>query len=1093
MISEEQDEPRNTVVVVAVPAVDDPIWDASSEKAPHLTVLYFGDAVAAADIGYLKGVVGDLAAMMQPFDAAVLKRDTLGDDNADVLMVDPGKQMLDVRSQMLADHTVKVMFDAVDQYPKWTPHVTLGYPDTPANGEPGDTIRFDRLAVWSGDYEGEEYPMGAGMTASTHWVPFAMTASAGICAPLEDLDYTRVRVCLPLSERDASSLVVENVVGHDLYVPLLDLGTIDEFTTLQQERLMEVLEALAMSRSQSLPADLGIEYGNTDGVLWNRPEITGYDALRARLIAELATNSIPFSRALPSPVLEFAYIGDNPVPDYLADITPERVYFDRLGLQVGPDFYEYPFGMLGSAAPMTAGGLVVDGDAISSFGEMEAPEVTHDENSGKGSRFRIPLLVPEGVPTGDGRRFKQGALTTRDLPIPLMWQIKTSDGHDGSVVVGRIDTIDRIDAGLGNAYGVFDTGPYGREAERMVREKMLRGVSADLDQFEAVAEQPEAEMSGDGEDVESPESRAIKAAEILVSKARVMGVTIVAKPAFQECFIEMMDNESEEEPLVADGIYMDTLAPSDAEALVACAMVASHIPTNPPSSWFDNPRLPGPTPLTVDDDGRVFGHIAAWHVDHIGLPFGTRPPRSRSGYAYFHTGVVRTAESKDIPVGQLTLAGGHASLELGAHDAVKHYDDTASAVADVHAGEDAYGIWVAGGLRPGTTPEQIRVLRASAPSGDWRPVQGRLELVAVCQVNVPGFPIARARVASGYVTALVAAGASAIAELRGSSVDDRIAHLETELRRDRAREDAALVVSRFHRTDELASTGVTNFRAYSKETLEEYAKKGWAHKNKDGHISYPIADVADLRRAIRAYGRASKEDKPAIRKHIMKRARGLDRPDLIPEQWMTAASTAARIELSRTSPNMEVVADGAYAMTASLRYKRPIDFKDTEHPRDERGKFRKVLFRLQDDLKGKTGTKKAMEEADAAIAADAAGDTKGAHEAGERLKVELDKIAANTVDLQDQEDLKRNGALLGEVLARLPMPQGDTTAKMRFSDLPVALRDLINDLLDRLSNAVSPEVYDEVAGPMANYISGADYMHSDEIQSHLSRIMRYLI
>ena len=47
-------------------------------------------------------------------------------------------------------------------------------------------------------------------------------------------------------------------------------------------------------------------------------------------------------------------------------------------------------------------------------------------------------------------------------------------------------------------------------------------------------------------------------------------------------------------------------------------------------------------------------------------------------------------------------------------------------------------------------------------------MQGRLELVAVCQVNVPGFPIARARVASGYVTALVAAGASAIAELRGA-------------------------------------------------------------------------------------------------------------------------------------------------------------------------------------------------------------------------------------------------------------------------------------------------------------------------------------
>jgi DNA-binding ferritin-like protein len=162
----------------------------------------------------------------------------------------------------------------------------------------------------------------------------------------------------------------------------------------------------------------------------------------------------------------------------------------------------------------------------------------------------------------------------------------------------------------------------------------------------------------------------------------------------------------------------------------------------------------------------VFGHIAAWHVDHIGLSFGTKPPRSRSGYSYFHTGVIRTEEGADIPVGQLTLSGGHAPLEASAKSAAKHYDDTASAFADVHAGEDAYGIWVSGALRPTVTSYQVREIRASAPSGDWRPIQGALELVAVCQVNVPGFPIARARVASGEVMALVAAGANYLARLK---------------------------------------------------------------------------------------------------------------------------------------------------------------------------------------------------------------------------------------------------------------------------------------------------------------------------------------
>ena len=60
---------------------------------------------------------------------------------------------------------------------------------------------------------------------------------------------------------------------------------------------------------------------------------------------------------------------------------------------------------------------------------------------------------------------------------------------------------------------------------------------------------------------------------------------------------------------------------------------------------------------------------------------------------------------------------------------------------------------------------------------------------------------------------------------------------------------------------------------------------------------------------------------------------------------------------------------------------------------------------------------------------------------------------------QDAEDLKRNGAALAEVIARLPMPQGNADVKMRFTDLPIALRDLVEDLLDRLAAAVDQDTY----------------------------------
>ena len=187
-------------------------------------------------------------------------------------------------------------------------------------------------------------------------------------------------------------------------------------------------------------------------------------------------------------------------------------------------------------------------------------------------------------------------------------------------------------------------------------------------------------------------------------------------------------------------------------------LVAGAFPVKPTGSWFDNPRLRALTPMTVQASGRVFGHIAAWHTSHIGMSAGVKPPKSKSKYAFFATGTLETAEGNFVDVGQITLAGGHADLNATLADAVAHYDNTQSAVMDVSIGEDRHGIWVAGALRPSVTDEQIRAIRASSVSGDWRPINNALELVAVCAVNVPGFPVPRARVAAGAPLALVAAG-----------------------------------------------------------------------------------------------------------------------------------------------------------------------------------------------------------------------------------------------------------------------------------------------------------------------------------------------
>jgi hypothetical protein len=381
-----------------------------------------------------------------------------------------------------------------------------------------------------------------------------------------------------------------------------------------------------------------------------------------------------------------------------------------------------------------------------------------------------------------------------------------------------------------------------------------------------------------------------------------------------------------------DGIYAEDVESSEAQAIVACGMIAGAIPAVPPADWFVDPKLKAPTPLTVSDDGRVFGHIAAWHVDHIGMTAGTKPPRSKSKYAYFHTGVVRADNGKDYPVGQLTLAGGHASLEASAIDAARHYDDTGSAIADVHAGEDAYGIWVAGGLRPAASPEQIRALRASAPSGDWRPIGGQLELVAVCQVNVPGFPIARARVASGQVYALVAAGAQVLAKMKNDPVTEllqRVTTLESkqtnelsakansakqkfaEIRASknselsskaaelsaRVRAEMSSVAAAAEADTEPTESLQARIASAAAEaelaSISLRARKRLASEGKalpDG--SYPSRNEGDLKNAIQAFGRSKKTDRPKVRRHIVKRARALGKYDVVPKEWKSAAIVA---------------------------------------------------------------------------------------------------------------------------------------------------------------------------------------------------------
>lgn len=372
------------------------------------------------------------------------------------------------------------------------------------------------------------------------------------------------------------------------------------------------------------------------------------------------------------------------------------------------------------------------------------------------------VIGVENLLTGDGRLIEDGALEWA-TPLPLRFVLEDIGGHEGAIVVGRILEIWRGDEGKVMASGDFDLGSEaGREAARLVGSEMLNGVSMDLDSvaFEVrVAKELYDEVMGDPQLIEEDElaekkletddeGRVIVAKlsaneEIMVTtSARVRAATLVSVPAFIDAKVFSAEPATRaEDPLVA-----------------------SAAPIEPPKDWFFKSEADGPTALTITDDGQVYGHLATWDTCHIADPSGAgvcvMAPKNSSGYAYFHTGAVKTSEGPLVPTGTIRFHTKHASTRSNASDASAHYDNTGLAGADIHAIDGVHGIWVSGALRPNVTAEQIRELRAAPLSGDWRYVEGKLELVGALSVNVPGFPIPRPQgmVASGAMTALVAAG-----------------------------------------------------------------------------------------------------------------------------------------------------------------------------------------------------------------------------------------------------------------------------------------------------------------------------------------------
>lgn len=371
------------------------------------------------------------------------------------------------------------------------------------------------------------------------------------------------------------------------------------------------------------------------------------------------------------------------------------------------------------------------------------------------------------------------------LPLGLLDDTPHADLTTKAPVVGRIDQITWA-GDVCQASGVFfddsDDATLREQASKgaaLVTEMRRMGVSVDLvdidvemmiwngsslSPLDAVNDPVASEMDGPMPQADVDEMEDGEEADLIYAFVRwvIGGATICPIQALTPATIS----------IVASGFASPThyrcfsLVEPLEQAFTASA--AGLAPAKPPAAWFELGEADEPTPLTVTDDGQVFGHMALWNTCHTGFAGQcVPPPKSPSDYAGFHLGEIPTAEGERVAVGTLTMDTGHAGKRLSADRALAHYDNTGTAAAYVRASDGRFGIWVAGTLSARLDAGDAQALMAAKPSGDWRAIfrgYGR-DMLGVLMVNMPGFVVPRTLTAAGIPGGDVAVEFSSDCEL----------------------------------------------------------------------------------------------------------------------------------------------------------------------------------------------------------------------------------------------------------------------------------------------------------------------------------------
>ncbi|QQO39424.1 capsid maturation protease and MuF-like fusion protein [Microbacterium phage Namago] len=796
------------VGVFLIPAEGDPIVAASSEDQAHMTTIWMGAKEdLSVDLEELEQAVRFYAQDLDgPVVVPVKGRGTLGDDEADVVFLEPTESLLALRDGFLVNEPITTAHSEAEQFLEWTPHVTLGYPETPAAGEyDGDAVTFDRVGLWIGP-DRYEYPMGDPVSKSLaaggiipagsrplvgsqegspdYVIPLSGNMNDQIVAMKAKLARLVAAGVIEPGERPVVGTEIPPSVDEDDEMPVDELEDGEEEVTEIPVHGVATLEGKATGDGRGFRADalsfgpmpqpLGYEYVSGHGADTSHVAIVGridrYERVPApqhgdgvfeiRWWGVIMPGKEYGARAIES-IVDGSYTGLSVIVDSVTvDVTDER---ERMLAQF--------------KAERDADGGVIEADD----GAPKEVRPRTDEE--------LEALVDEWV--GDGTQpttwFSKAQIRRFDMvPTGAFEQGYTALGHEFEDELTEEQIITA-------AAALEDCGC----RTRLVASAGLVDDIATWDVVDLSSLTPEEVTAYDLMDVE--EQREFVRERGLVASAgfapgtkdgpgwithpvatsRIRRYWTTGKGAakigwgtpgdFNRCRAQLakyVQNPDWLAGLCANmhkevlGVWPGrkrgdkghSLAASGAERTpVPLAVMTSasglDVSTVYPASAFEAPQEGRAFAMQIDKQARTIrGYAAQWGTCHIGIAgVCQEPPESATDYSYFRKGVVDTDQGEQR-VGLITYGIGHASEYASAAAATAHYDQTSAVRCYINIGQDAHGIWYSGVFVPWATEADMDAMRAiGRVSGDWRNWSGRAndyEMVGLVCVNTDGFQLA---------------------------------------------------------------------------------------------------------------------------------------------------------------------------------------------------------------------------------------------------------------------------------------------------------------------------------------------------------------